>query len=249
MLDGKAPFIGGESLEDLLLIGVKLALLASGTCGGLVQDGDGDGAAGIARGRDVVSRNPLLGDQAIERATAALYRRAQRLFAKFVALRQVVEDGVLFHLLFGRHARSPRRSDGRRFVESLVAEVGDSIYAREADFGAERQHGSQDFAERRDVVGGNPFAEFEQCRVENRGSVERLNDGLDLDGLFAVVKFSDDASESLFAKGNEYASPNDGREFASAVGEDRVERHGQRDVAVGGHEKELISLEEGVVET
>jgi hypothetical protein len=88
--------------------------------------------------------------------------------------------------------------------ESLI---GDAVDAREADFGCERKHGAKDFAERSDVVRGDPASEFEESRVENGGWVEDLDDGLNVDGLVAVVEFDDDASESLLAGGDADAYP------------------------------------------
>src|SRR5262249_38677619 len=71
-------------------------------------------------------------------------------------------------------------------------------------------------------------------------------DGFNFDGLRAVVQVNNDSGEALLAKGDEDASADDWQVFADAVGEDRVERDRQGDVAKEG---QVFSVEEEDVET
>ncbi len=75
---------------------------------------------------------------------------------------EFVEDGVLPVLLFGREARSARRSLLGGGEQSEAAEVGDAIEDVAADFAGERQHGAQHFTDGREVVLRDPEGEFHQ---------------------------------------------------------------------------------------
>ena len=49
---------------------------------------------------------------------------------------------------------------------------GEAIADRAFEFGIQRQHGAEDFAERGEIVVGDPAAEMQQLLVEDRRWVE-----------------------------------------------------------------------------
>ena len=53
--------------------------------------------------------------------------------------------------------------------------IGDAIRDRPLEFRGERQHGAKHFAERREIVIGNPLPKFQQMFIENRREVERFD--------------------------------------------------------------------------
>ena len=111
--------------------------------------------------------------------------------------------------------------------------IGDDAFK----LGAERQHGAEDFAERRQVVVGNPVAQAQELLVQHRRRVEDAGEILGLYVLIpgsglAVVQFGDDARQALLAKGDHDTSAHHRlHPFRDAIGEDRVERYGQGYVA------------------
>jgi hypothetical protein len=106
-----------------------------------------------------------------------------------------------------------------------------------ADLGGEGHHAAEDFAERGDVVGGDPLGEEEEFVGEEWGVVEDLLEGFDFDvgGWRVVVDADDDAHEALAAEGDEDAGADCGGDAVDRVGEVAVERDGEGDIAVTGH--------------
>ena len=123
---------------------------------------------------------------------------------------------------------------------------GDAVDDLLLHLGGERQHAAENFANGRDVILRDPLAELEQPGVEDGLRVERGDHSLDLDLLIyvvglrsVVVQLDDDANHALSTKGDEDASADDGFGFADPIGERRIERDGDGDVAEVRHSTPL----------
>ena len=120
----------------------------------------------------------------------------------------------------------------QRQLAFLRYAVGDAAF----ELRIQRQHGAEDFAERREIVVGNPAAEAQQLFVENRSGVEYAENGFCFDGRGSVVQFDHDASHTLLTKRHEHAATDHRSGFGGdTVRKDHVERHGQGNVAEFGH--------------
>ena len=73
-----------------------------------------------------------------------------------------------------------------------------------------RQHGAENFADRSEIVVGDPTAQLQQLLIENGRGVERGEDVFCRDGRFAIVKFYDDARHALLAKWDQHAAATTG---------------------------------------
>ena len=112
----------------------------------------------------------------------------------------------------------------------------ESIADRALELGVQRQHGAEDFANRGEIVVGDPVAELQQLRVKHRSGIERGENVFRGDGRLAVVQFNDNARHALLAKRNQHAAADYGRGFRrDAVGEDHVQRDGHGNVAEFRH--------------
>ena len=105
------------------------------------------------------------------------------------------------------------------------------------EFGTEWKHGAEDFADRGEIVVGDPAAQAQELLVENGRGSSTLRRCLGDDRRLAVVKFDDDAGHALLAKWDQDASADYGRGArGDTVGEDHVERYREGDVAEFGHQ-------------
>jgi hypothetical protein len=121
-------------------------------------------------------------------------------------------------------------------MQRQLAFLGHAVRDGAFELRIQRQHGAEDFAERSEIVVGNPAAETQQLFVEHRSYVERTLDSFCGDRWFAVVQFNHNAGHTLLAKGHEHAATDDWHGFGGdTVGEHHVERHGQSNVAEFGH--------------
>ncbi len=121
-------------------------------------------------------------------------------------------------------------------MQRQLAFFGDAVSDGAFELRVQRQHGAENFADRREVVVGDPAAETQQLLIEHRRDIEHAEDGFRFDRWLAVVQFDHDAGHALLAEGHEHASADDGSGLGGhTVGEDHVERHGQGDVAEFGH--------------
>ena len=113
---------------------------------------------------------------------------------------------------------------------------GDAVSDDAFELGAQRQHGAEDFADRSQVVVGDPAAEAQQVIVEDWRGVEHAENIFCGDRRLAVVQFDDDARHALLAERDQDASADNGRGIRrDTVGERHVQRHGQGNVAEFGH--------------
>ena len=127
----------------------------------------------------------------------------------------------------------------------VAAQVGDAVVDGAPHLGRQRQHAAQHLAERRQVILRDPLGQCQQMLAEQRLLVEHCLEILaprspaerltltrrhHADELF-VAERHDDARAAL-------------RRLALAhrIGEGAVQRHGQRDFAVGGHGGAISSL-------
>ena len=121
-------------------------------------------------------------------------------------------------------------------MQRHLALFGDAVSDDALEFGTQWKHGAEDFADRSEIVVGDPTAEAQQCVVEHRGRVEDADHIFRGDRWLAVVEFGDDARHALLAERDEDASAHDRRAFRSyTVGKHHVERHGQGYVTEFGH--------------
>ena len=230
--DSHASSGSGEFGED-----GGLVLVEFGDAGIGDEDGDALGAAGVAFFGYGFAEEPLLADHAVEQGLAGLRGGTQGGGGRGAAVFEVVEDGVFAVLVFGREFRAAGRAFLCALVEDAAAGVGDAVGEVAADFGGERHHGAEDFAEGCDVVLGDPGGKLHEFGREQGSVVENLLDGFDFYAIggWVVVHADDDAEQALATEGDEDASAECGHSSVNRVSEDAVERDGQGDVAVGRH--------------
>ena len=139
-------------------------------------------------------------------------------------------------MLFGSALGTSGGSGHAGEVQRHLTMLGQAIADRTLELGVQREHGAKHFADRGEVVIGDPAAELEQLLVEHGRWVENGEDAFCGDGGLAVVQIDDDARHALLAKRDQHAAADDGRGVrGDTVGEDHVERHGHGDVAEFGH--------------
>ena len=78
---------------------------------------------------------------------------------------------------------SGARSRGGAIVEDVAALLGDAVDPVAADFGGERKHAAEDFAERGAVVLRDPAGELEELGGEECGVVEEALDFFYFDAI------------------------------------------------------------------
>ena len=92
------------------------------------------------------------------------------------------------------------------------------------------EHGAEYFADGSNVVLRDPVSELEQG-ASSTGEESRTWRRFCCDLRLAIMQFNDDSGKPLFAKWNEHASADYGNVSVYAIGENDVERYGNRDVA------------------
>ncbi len=125
------------------------------------------------------------------------------------------------------------RRDGE-LARGVAAGAGERIDFAGADFGSQRQHGAQDFAERSAVVAGDPVAEAEEFVVEDRFGIDQAEGVFEIRVGRIVMNTEDDAGEFARAEGDEDACAGLDAMLESErerVGESLIERDWQADVA------------------
>src|ERR1039458_51272 len=126
-----------------------------------------------------------------------------------------------------------------------LAFFGDAVGDAAFEFRVQRQHGAKSFAERSEIVVGNPAPGAQKLLIEHWSDVEHTQDDLSCDRWFAVVQFNHDAGKALLAERHEHAAADHGSGLGrDTVGEDHVERHGQGNVAVLGHYFQGVAVSE-----
>src|SRR5580692_3956239 len=80
----------------------------------------------------------------------------------------------------------------------------DAIVDGALELCAQRQHGAEDFSNRREVVVRDPASELQELFVEHRRGVEYAEKILDLEGWLAIMQLNDDASHALLTKRNHH---------------------------------------------
>ncbi len=126
-------------------------------------------------------------------------------------------------------------------MQRHVALIRDAISDCPFELCREWQHGAEDFANRSEVIIGNPLAKFQQLLVEDRREIEGFDNFFYLDrwGLslrLAIMQLDNDAPHPLLSERHQHA-PADHRLHAcrNGVGERHIERHGECNVAEEGH--------------
>jgi hypothetical protein len=121
-------------------------------------------------------------------------------------------------------------------VQSHVALLGDAVSDYAFELGRKRQHGAVNFADRGEVVVGNPAPESQQLIVKDWCRIDCAQNALGGDLRFAVMRFNHDAHEALLPERNQHASADDRCDIRGhTVGEDHVQRDRQGNVAKFGH--------------
>ncbi len=222
----------GQSLHDPLLIRIELAA-------DFFQLNDAARAPGIARAGNILGGDPSLAHQPGQQLAAGAKGGAQRLFARAVAGGQVVEHAVFEHLLVGALLGSPRGSPLCRFVQRRPSRLGDAERPRALHLRAQRQHGAEDLAERRQVVVGDPFAQAHQLGIEHGCGVEDFKDVLGLDRWRAIMQRGHHARQPQVAEGHQHASADHRLRPVQPIGETGLQRHRQRDIAELRHGRKI----------
>ncbi len=105
------------------------------------------------------------------------------------------------------------------------------------EFRAQRQHGPEHFADRSEVVVGNPLAQAYQLGIEHRRRIEHADDILGLNFRLLIMQRCDDSRHALLPERHKHASADHRlHPLGNSVGEDDVERHRQSYVAEFRHE-------------
>ena len=82
---------------------------------------------------------------------------------------------------------------------------GEAIADGAFEFRVQREHGPEDFAERGEIVVGDPAAELQQLLIEDGRGIEDGKNIFRGNGRLAVVQFHDDAGYALLAEWDEDA--------------------------------------------
>ena len=230
--DAHATADGGDFGEEVGLVGVELREAGFGN-----EDGDAFEAAGATFFGDGFADEPLFFDHAVEEGFVGLGGRAEGGGLGDGSIFEIVEDGVLAILIFRGETRAAGRAFFGSLIEDFAARFGDAIDEVTLDLGSEGEHAAKDFAERSDVVLGDPGGEAHEFIGQDRCVVEDLLDGFGFNafGERIVVKTGDDAHKPLAAEGNEDAGSDDRNHTVDCVGEGLVEGDGQGDIAEGRH--------------
>src|ERR1700722_6653582 len=121
-------------------------------------------------------------------------------------------------------------------MEGHLAAVREAIGNRAFELGVQRKHGSENLAERGEIVIRDPAAEAKELIVEYRSRIDDAEDSLGGNGGLAVMQFHDDARQTLLPEWNQHASAHDRSGIRrNTVGENHVQWHGHGYVAEVGH--------------
>ena len=121
-------------------------------------------------------------------------------------------------------------------MQRQPAFLSDAVSNGAFELRVQRQHGAENFADRGEIIIGNPTAKTQQLIVEHRRNVEDAENSFCLDRRFAIVEFNHDSRHALLAESYEHAAADHRSGFCTdTVGKNHVERHGQGNVAELGH--------------
>src|SRR6266850_4468830 len=76
---------------------------------------------------------------------------------------------------------------------------------------AQREHGSEDFADGSQIVVGDPATEAQQLLIEHRRRIQHAENGLSLDRRLAIMYVDDDARHALLPKRYQHTPADDWR--------------------------------------
>src|ERR1700676_2233089 len=91
-------------------------------------------------------------------------------------------------------------------MECFASFLGDAITDGSLKFSAEREHAAKHFAERSEIIIGDPFAQPHQLLVKNRLRVQCAYEVFGRNTGLAIMKFDDDSREPLLAERDEHAA-------------------------------------------
>ena len=119
---------------------------------------------------------------------------------------------------------------------AICPSFGDAIANRSFELRGQRQHGAKHFAERRQIVVRNPFAQPKELLIEHRRSIKHTENVFGLHFRRTIMKDGDDSRHALLAEWNQDAPADHGlHPVGDAIGERKVERHREGDVAEFRH--------------
>src|ERR1700758_1836637 len=121
--------------------------------------------------------------------------------------------------------------------------LGDAVRDGALKLGAEREHGAENFAQRSEIIIGDPLAETHELLVEHGRGIKHADDVLGLYGRFAVMQVDDDAAHALLPERHQYTASDGGlHTVRNAVGEGRVQRDWQGYITgLAGGSQSLVS--------
>jgi hypothetical protein len=98
-------------------------------------------------------------------------------------------------------------------MQRLVPVGGNAVCDGAFKLRSQRKHGPENFAERGEIVAGDPAGQAQQLVIEYRRDIEDGKDELGFDCRFAIVKFDNYARHALLAEGYQHTSPDYWRGF------------------------------------
>src|SRR5947209_20223320 len=112
-------------------------------------------------------------------------------------------------------------------MEGHLTFLGNSISDRSLELGCQRQHCTEDLADRSEIIIGDPAAQTQEFIIQRWRGIERRQDIFGGYCRLAIVEVYDNARHTLLSEWNKDASA-DHRDNAvrNAVRERHIQRHG-----------------------
>ena len=112
---------------------------------------------------------------------------AQALLPRHLPFGQVFKHTKFSQLIFWSFPGTRGRSRHAREVQRHMPLVGDPVADRALEFGAQRQHGAENFADGCEVVVRDPLAQANEVLIEHWRRVEHADNVFGLDLGLAIV--------------------------------------------------------------
>src|SRR5579864_960225 len=104
-------------------------------------------------------------------------------------------------------AESVRDFTAAQTLGGVAADLREHYLPLRFPFGQRRKHGAKDFANRREIVAGNPLRQLNQLRSQRRSEIEHFGDFAEFRVLRnSVRKLHDYADKRFLAKRNQHAA-------------------------------------------
>ena len=110
--------------------------------------------------------------------------------------------------------------------------IGDGTF----EFRAQRQHGAEHFAERRQVIIRDPFTQAHELLIEDGSGVENVEDAFGFYRRLAIMYLDDDARHPLLPERYQHSSAHHRlKAIRDVIGKGGIQRHRECDVAEFRH--------------